>query len=387
MTNIIKGNVSQERGRILSIDILRGIIMIMMLLDHVRETFFLHAQVPDPMIPDQTSYILFYSRFLAHFCAPIFIMLTGLSAYLYASKKKEPKKEASLFLLKRGIFLVLLELTLVNFAWTFEIPPTRIYLQVIWVIGLSMISLSAILWLPYKVILALSVLLIAFHNLLDNLHFAPDHIFYIPWAILHDRGWIIISDSMKARTSYPLLPWIGVISFGYLLGPLYKGEKTKRLKYLLTLGASFLLIFFFIRFLNFYGEKPWESYDKISYTLMSFFNITKYPPSFLFLMLTMGGGLLALYLLERFPSSKLDFFSVYGSVPMFFYIVHLFLLKFMYLICVSLWGLNQGEYFGVDHMSSIWIIAIVVAIVLYWPMKSFSSFKGKRRDLVWLKYL
>lgn len=387
MSTLSKGNISQERGRILSIDILRGIIMIMMLLDHVRETFFLHAQVPDPMVPDQTSYILFYSRFLAHFCAPTFVLLTGLSAYLYASKKANPKKEASLFLLKRGIFLVLLELTLINFAWTFEFPPTRIYLQVIWVIGLSMISLSAILWLPRKAILALSVILIAFHNLLDSISFPPDHILYVPWAILHDRGWIIISDSMKARTSYPLLPWIGIISLGYFLGPLYRGEKSKRLKSLLTLGVSFLVIFFVVRFLNFYGEKPWEYYDKFSYTLMSFFNITKYPPSFLFIMLTLGGGFLALYLLEKFPSQKMEVFSVYGSVPMFFYLVHLYLLKLMYLVAVSIWGLNQGEYFGVNHMSSIWLIAIAIAVALYWPMKAFSAFKGKRRDLTWLKYL
>ena len=197
-------------GRLLSIDALRGLVILFMLLDHVRETFLLHRQVSDPMDIATTEPALFLSRTLAHLCAPIFVLLTGLSAYLYG-EKYAGKADVCSFLFKRGLFLVLLEITLVNFAWTFQIPPTVIYLQVIWAIGLSMLALSALVWLPRPLLLGLSVLIIAGHNLLDGLHFALESALHVPWAVLHDRGWIEFSDGLRLRTSYPVLPWIGVI--------------------------------------------------------------------------------------------------------------------------------------------------------------------------------
>ncbi|MCF4998946.1 DUF1624 domain-containing protein, partial [Pseudomonas syringae] len=205
-------------GRLLSIDALRGLVILFMLLDHVRETFLLHRQVSDPMDIAAIEPALFFSRTLAHLCAPVFVLLTGLSAWLYG-EKYQGKTDVSAFLFKRGLFLVVLESTLVNFAWTFQVPPTVIYLQVIWAIGLSMIALSALVWLPRGLLLALSVMIIAGHNLLDGVHFSVESAFHVPWAVLHDRGWIDVGESLRLRTSYPLLPWIGVIGLGYALGP------------------------------------------------------------------------------------------------------------------------------------------------------------------------
>ena len=175
--------------RLLCIDALRGLVIVFMLLDHVRETFFLHRQVSDPMDVASTDPWLFLSRTLAHLCAPVFVLLTGLSAYLYG-EKHQGKAAVSAFLFKRGLVLVLLEFTLVSLAWTLELPPKVIYLQVIWAIGLSMIALAGLVWLPRPLLVVLGALIVIGHNLLDPLHFAPGSALHLPWAVLHDRGWI-----------------------------------------------------------------------------------------------------------------------------------------------------------------------------------------------------
>ncbi|MGU2527224.1 DUF1624 domain-containing protein, partial [Pseudomonas aeruginosa] len=281
-------NSISNSSRLHSIDALRGLVMLFMLLDHVRETFFLHRQVGDPMDVASTEPALFLSRTLAHLCAPVFVFLTGLSAFLYG-EKHQGRRAVSAFLFKRGLFLVALELTLVNFAWTFQLPPTVIYLQVIWAIGLSMLALAALLWLPRPLLAALGVLLVAGHNLLDPLHFAPGSAWHLPWAVLHDRGWIEAGDALRLRTSYPLLPWIGVIALGYAAGNWFSGATpaTTRRRYLLAGGGGLLLGFILLRLLNGYGEKPWAFGETPAITLMGFFNVTKYPPSLLFLALTL----------------------------------------------------------------------------------------------------
>ena len=374
--------------RLLSIDALRGLVIIFMLLDHVRETFFLHRQVVDPMNIDTTEPALFFSRTLAHLCAPVFVLLTGLSAYLYG-EKYQGTRDVSAFLFKRGLFLVVLEFTLVNFAWTFQFPPTVIYLQVIWAIGVSMIALAALVWLPRPALLLLAIVIIAGHNLLDNLHFTDGSVLHVPWAILHDRGWIEFSDSLRLRTSYPVLPWIGVIALGYCIGPWFarSASPALRQRYLLLAGTGALLGFVALRLLNGYGEAQWSGYSHVTQTLMSFFNITKYPPSLLFLTLTLGVGLLLLLGFERAGQRRwIRTLAVFGAAPMFFYLLHLYVLKVLYVVCVGLFGLNQGNYFGFDGIGSVWLSAILLAAALYLPVRWFAALKARRRDISWLKY-
>ncbi len=248
--------ITKATTRLHSIDALRGLVILFMLLDHVRETFYLHLQVSDPMDVTQTDPALFFSRTLAHLCAPVFVFLTGLSAFLYG-ERHEGRVAVSAFLLKRGLFLVLLEVTLVNFAWTFQLPPKVIYLQVIWAIGLSMLALSALVWLPRAALVGLGLVLVAGHNLLDGVHFAPEHWAHVPWAVLHDRGWIGLGDALRLRTSYPLLPWIGVIALGYAAGPWFgrSANAARRTRNLLLTAAIALGGFIVLRLNNGYGEK------------------------------------------------------------------------------------------------------------------------------------
>ncbi|QRK82328.1 DUF1624 domain-containing protein [Pseudomonas granadensis] len=389
MTIALSRSAPVTSGRLLSIDALRGLVILFMLLDHVRETFLLHRQVGDPMDIASTEPALFFSRTLAHLCAPVFVLLTGLSAWLFG-EKYAGKADVSAFLFKRGLFLVVLEFTLVNFAWTFQLPPNVIYLQVIWAIGLSMIALSALVWLPRALLLTLSVLIIAGHNLLDGVHFPLESALHVPWAILHDRGWIDVSDSLRLRTSYPLLPWIGVIGLGYALGPWFaRGvDAVVRQRRLLIAGGAGLLGFVALRLLNGYGEKPWAVGDTLVQTLMSFFNITKYPPSLLFIALTVSIGLLLLLAFERVQERRwIRWLTVFGSAPMFFYLLHLYALKVLYLIGLALFGLNQGSYFGFSSVAAIWLAAIILAIALFPAVRWFSELKTRRRDLTWLKYL
>lgn len=374
--------------RLVAIDALRGLVMLLMLLDHVRETFFLHRQVGDPMDVTTTEPALFIGRTLAHLCAPVFVFLTGLSAALYWQKTSSLKKTAE-FLFKRGLVLILLEITLVNFAWTFQFPPSVVYLQVIWAIGLSMVALSALIWLPAGVLLPLAVVIIAGHNLLDGIHAAPGSFWAIPWAILHDRGWIELGDAMRVRTSYPVLPWIGVISLGFLAGRFYRAEITthQRQRLLAMTGVAALAAFVVLRLINGYGEKPWVSGENSVQTVMSFFNITKYPPSLMFLLLTLSLGLLLLALFEHFQDKQLlVWIGLFGAAPMFFYLLHLYVLKALYLMAVAIWGLNHGEYFGFDTVWQVWLGTIALAAALVVPVRRFAAFKARRRDITWLKY-
>ncbi|MCI0911314.1 DUF1624 domain-containing protein [Pseudomonas putida] len=374
--------------RLQSIDALRGLVILFMLLDHVRETFFLHHQVSDPMSIDTTDPSLFFSRTLAHLCAPVFVLLTGLSAWLYG-EKHQGRSDVSAFLFKRGLFLVVLEFTLVNFAWTFQLPPSVIYLQVIWAIGVSMIALSLLVWLPRPALIVLGAVIIAGHNLLDGLHFATESALHVPWAILHDRGWLELSDSLRLRTSYPVLPWIGVIALGYGLGPWFaRGSDASQRQYrLLLAGVIALLGFMVLRMLNGYGEAPWSGYPTLTQTVMSFFNITKYPPSLLFLALTLGCGLLLLRAFERAGQTRwIGALAVFGAAPMFFYLLHLYVLKLLYLASVALFGRNHGDYFGLDGMGAVWLGAVLLAVALYLPVHGFARLKARRRDITWLKY-
>ncbi|AZE72608.1 putative membrane protein [Pseudomonas synxantha] len=377
------------RQRLQSIDALRGLVILFMLLDHVRETFLLHRQVSDPMSIDSTEPALFISRTLAHLCAPVFVLLTGLSAWLYG-QKYQGRRDVSAFLFKRGLFLVVLEFTLVNFAWTFQLPPTVIYMQVIWAIGVSMIALAALVWLPRALLISLALVIIAGHNLLDAVHLAPGSTSQALWSILHERSWIQVSENLRLRVTYPVLPWIGVIALGYSVGPWFANvtPPARRQRYLLTAGIGALVGFVLLRMLNGYGDKPWQAYDSGVQTLMSFFNITKYPPSLLFLALTLGIGLLVLLAFERAGHKRwIGVLAVFGAAPMFFYLLHLYVLKILYVACAALLGLNHGNYFGFDSIGTVWLAALLLPLALYPPVRWFAGLKARRRDIAWLKYL
>lgn len=378
---------TQTISRLQSIDALRGLVIVIMLLDHVRETFYLHKQVSDPMNVAETEPALFWSRILAHLCAPVFVMLTGMSAYLF-QLKTQSLQQTRAFLFKRGLFLIFLELTLVNFAWTAKFPPDVIYLQVIWAIGISMVVLAAAVGLPKKLLFALGLTIVFGHNALDGLSFSQGSALQNIWLILHERGWIEL-ESLKMRTTYPVLPWIGVIFIGYGLGQFFNPSLApkQRDRTIICIALTCIALFFIIRFSNIYGDHMWQHYASHTQTIMSFFNLTKYPPSLLFILWNIGIGLFALVLFERFIHSKLlKPLVVLGSVPMFFYLLHLFVLKLIYVVCVAVWGVTSAGYFSFHSVYQVWLFTVLLTLALYPVVKKFSHFKHANKHISWLKY-
>ncbi|QGZ31455.1 DUF1624 domain-containing protein [Stutzerimonas stutzeri] len=378
---------TQIRTRMLAIDALRGLVMLFMLVDHVRETFFLHVQVGDPMDPVNTPPELFFTRISSMVCAPVFVFLTGLSAWLYG--QSHSRREVSTFLLKRGLFLVFLELTLVNFAWNATFIPPTLWLQVIWAIGLSMIVLSALIHMPRAALAVLGLVIVAGHNLLDGITLTADSPYFEIWSILHQRAFLEITEHTRARTTYPILPWIGLIALGYCAGPWFarEADPAQRTRRLLIAGIGLLVGFALIRYLNVYGDKPWSHMENGVRTFMSFMSLTKYPPSLMFLIPTIGVGFLLLAWFQQLEGRPvLKVLSLYGGAPMFFYVLHLLLLKALYLIAVQTWGLNQGDYYGFDSLAGIWLWAAMLSVALYFPTRWFAQLKQRRRDIAWLKY-
>ena len=354
------------RARIGAIDALRGLVMLLMLVDHVREFFYLHAQVSDPVNLAATPPGLFLTRAASHLCAPVFLLLTGLSANLYGQKHGS-RAATSAFLLKRGLFLIALEVSLVNLAWTGSLLPPVLYLQVIWAIGLSMLALAALLWLPRPLLIGAALAIMLGHNALDGLVLTPDQPGYTPWAVLHQRGMIPLPWG-AARTSYPVLPWVGVIAAGYALGPLYAPgfDPALRRRRLVTLGLTSLAAFLALRGLDGYGDPhPWQVGKDGVATALSFINLTKYPPSADFLLATLGPGLLLLALFERLPERRLRWLTVFGGAPLFFYLAHLWALRLTYdgLAGLDLAGASGRIEAGAPWQ--IWPIAAAFALALY----------------------
>lgn len=374
-------------SRLQSIDALRGLVMVIMLLDHIRETWFLYMPVGDPVNARTIMPSLFFTRITSTLCAPIFVALTGLSAYLYS--QRHSLAETSRFLLSRGAFLVLLELTLVNFSWRAELVPHFVFLQVIWAIGLCMIILAALIHLPPRVILLLGIALVAGHNLLDGIVFPPDHPLFVPWAIIHERSQIALAGTV-IKFNYPILPWIGVICLGWSAGGWFsKLTAEERRRTLLTTGVAMIVGFLILRLLNIYGDAPWFVVPgEPVRTVMSFLALTKYPPSLLFLLPTLGIGVILLAAFERANDARLThWLSVMGGAPMFFYLFHLYLLRVLYLTARAIWGTNHGDVFGVDSLSWVWAWYLGLIVPLYFPTRWFSNLKKRRKDNWWLKYL
>jgi len=373
--------------RLQSIDALRGLVMLIMLLDHVRETWLLYIPLGDPVDARTVMPALFFTRITSTLCAPIFVALTGLSAYLY-SQRHSPA-ETSRFLLSRGAFLVFLELTFVNFSWRAELPPNFIFLQVIWAIGLCMIVLAGLIHLPRKAVLLLGIAIVAGHNLLDGIVLSPDHPLFVPWGILHERSQIELAGVI-VKFNYPILPWIGVICLGWSAGSWFSAlTPVQRRRTLLTYGSAMIVGFILLRALNIYGDAPWFTVPgEPVRTVISFLALTKYPPSLLFVLLTLGVGLLLLVLFEQANELRVThWLSIMGGAPMFFYLLHLYLLRLLYLTALAIWGPNHGDVFGVDSLAWVWVWCLGLIVPLYFPTRWFSNLKKRRKDIWWLKYL
>ncbi len=376
-----------NRERITSIDTLRGLVIILMLLDHTRERLYYHVPISDPLQIGVVPEELFFTRILTHLCAPIFVFLAGVSAWIYASKRGATRGGASSFLFKRGLFIIALELTLINFSWFGNYAS--LYLQVMWAIGTSMIMLSAISQLPRIAIGVIGVAIVAGHNALGFIEVAPGEWGYGLWTILHDRGVLFQIGDLRVFSSYPILPWIGVISLGYAIAPIF-GEYVSRVhrqKRLLTIGCCSLALLCTLRAINIYGDAPWLSYDSSLHTFMSFINFTKYPPSLDFILFTLGVATILLALFERLkPNGLLTALRVYGNAPMFFYIIHLYLLLGIYKLGIMIVGTNRGDLFGVDSVAQVWGITLLLAALLYLPTSWFVQYKRRSRSW-WIKYL
>ncbi|WP_394646926.1 DUF1624 domain-containing protein [uncultured Sphingomonas sp.] len=376
------------RPRLQGIDALRGLVMIVMLLDHVRETWFVHVPVADPIDAQSAPVALFLARLLVSICAPVFVALTGLGVYLY--RANHTLAETTHYLVTRGLVLMAFDVFYLSELYWGIAAPT-LWLQVIWCIGVCMIVLAALIRLPHRALIAIGLIIVFGHNLLDPIRFAPGDPLFVPWALLHQRDAIALPIGLTLKTSYPVLAWIGVILLGYGIGPWFLPQVApqERQRRLLRLGIAMLALFLVVRGINVYGDTPWFVVEgSAGRTAMSFFALTKYPPSLLFLLLTLGTGVLLLVACERFRDARIvPALAVFGAAPMFFYLLHLTILRILYHSALAIYGPNQGTLFGVDdyHWVLLWYVALIVP--LYFPTVWFSRLKKRRRDIAWLKYL
>jgi len=385
------------KNRIESLDLLKGIVMVIMALDHVRDYFHFSALLYNPTDPSQTSLPIYFTRWITHFCAPTFCFLAGISAFLVGRRKT--KAELSSFLLKRGIWLAVIELTIVNFAWNFDITFSSSGLAVIWSLGISMIFLSALIHLPKTWIIIFSCVVIFGHDLADSIHY-PQNFW---WAIVHDGGSFTFFDHFNLTILYPIIPWIGVMSLGYCFGNLFESsyDPLKRKKTINIIGASTISLFFIVRYINIYGDpEKWISYDTVLKTGMSFMDPNKYPPSLSYLLMTLGLGLLFLANSEHMKGKVVDFFRTFGRVPFFYYILHLYLIHLIALIFAQYsgfgwqsmifndWGNPYKNLTGYGfHLWVVYAVWAAVILILYPLCKRFDNYKMNHKEKWWLSYL
>ena len=399
---------SLTRYRIESIDLLRGVVMVIMALDHTREYFHLGAFVNDPTDLAITTPIIFFTRFITHFCAPVFVFLAGTSAFLYGSKKTKPALFK--FLITRGLWLIFVEIAIMSFIWFFDINYSTIILQVIFAIGVSMIVLGILIHLPRKAILVLALILIAGHNLLDGITMEGKSFASVIWYILHKSSFIEFSENFVMIVAYPVLPWIGVMALGYCFGGFYAKDfdVVMRKKWLLRLGLGAIVLFFIIRSINVYGDLvPWVIQRNTTFTILSFLNVTKYPPSLSFLLITLGPAFLFLYATEVIKNKVTDFFLVFGRVPFFYYILHILIIHFFALLVLVITGgdwkimildwkaiiLNESVFTSgklASYGYPLWVVCLIwigIVLLLYPLSKKYMLYKTSNRDKWWLSYL
>ena len=387
VTRIESGEVTPIlSARIDSIDLLRGLALVLMVLDHVRA--YLSDPSLDPLDLEHTSPALFLTRWITHYCAPAFLLLAGASARRRALRTGE--NALSRFLLTRGLWLVVVELTVVYMAWTFTLPGTGPpILGVIWVIGWSMVVLAGLVRLPLALIGAAGFGMIAGHNLLDGIDPAQLGEYAAWWPVLHGKG-----PTPIGKVVYSLVPWVGVMAMGYVIGGVFDLDPRRRRSLLLWLGFALLALFLLLRLSNGYGDpRPWMPQPTAAFALLSFLDTTKYPPSLVFLLMTLGPALILLGLVERARRPLADRLATFGRVPLFFYVSHLVLARLLAGVIALSLGFDltllpkdlvaAGWGFGLPVVYGAWI-GVVVA--LYPACRWFAGIKARRRD-GWLSYL
>lgn len=387
--------------RIDSIDMLRGLVMIIMALDHTRDFFHQQAWTDDPLNLQTTTPALYFTRWVTHLCAPIFVFLAGTGAYFQSLRKS--KKELSMFLLKRGFWLLIVEIFIINFAFSFDIHYSVIGLQTIWSIGISMIILGLVVWLPFNAILIIGSLLVLGHNALD--YFEAGKTSSPGWwyDMLHHPNFYHLWGRHNLLILYPFVPWAGLMMLGYCFGKLFlKYEGGQRTKMLVMLGLGLLVLFAILRAPNIYGDpQHWTSQKNGLYSFLSFMNVQKYPPSLLYMCATIGIGLLILAAMGNVRNWFTRFITVYGRVPFLYYVLHFFLIH----LVSSIFYLARGHSFAegvqpkqggflpnfvdpTQGVSLFWVYVIWLCIVisLYPVCKWFSEYKKRHKDW-WLSYI
>jgi uncharacterized membrane protein len=344
--------------RINSIDFLRGLVMVIMLLDHTREYVHADAFRFTPTDLSKTNAVLFFTRWITHFCAPTFVFLSGTSIYLQLLRGKS-RAELSKFLLTRGLWLIVLEFTVIRFAIFFNLDYSFAGLaEVIWIFGVSMIVLAGLIFLPVSAVGAIGVAVVALHNLLDRFVVPPatsmagtpppDALQKL-WIVLHQPGYVPLFDGgTKFFVAYPLIPWFGVMACGYALGAVYSWEAERRRRFLLWLGVSLTILFVVVRAINVYGDPaPWAAQDSGLFTVLSFLNVTKYPVSLLFLLMTLGPAILVLRWADNVGDEGVlnRILITFGRVPLFYFILQMFVAHIFGIVLNYAAGKSIGYFF------------------------------------------
>jgi uncharacterized membrane protein len=374
-------------SRLPSIDILRGTVMAIMLVDHVR-AYFSDVRF-DPTDLARTTAPLFLTRWITHFCAPVFVLLAGVGAWL--AGRRRTRRELSAFLLTRGLWLVGVEFSVISFAWYFNFDfPMGAFGQVIWAIGVSMVVLAGLVWLPVPAIAVISLALIGGHNLLDGVDPASLGALAPLWTVLHAPGPLA---GMGIFVLYPLVPWIGVLAAGYVLAAWLDRRPGQRPRRLIAVGAALTLGFVVIRALNGYGDpRPWAVQADPGFTALSFINLTKYPPSLLYLMMTVGPALLVLAWLERAPRRGTAWLATFGQVAFFYYVVHLFVVHSLAVGLGMAQGFAPGQMaqlflnlpagYGVG-LPAVWGLAAALVAALYPLCRWYAGVKRRGKGWWW----
>ena len=404
-TTIDTSAPSNRSTRIVSVDLLRGLVMMLMALDHTREYF---SELPfSPEDLSKTFGTLFFTRVITHVCAPVFFLLAGAGAYLAVARGKS-LQQVSRFFWTRGLWLVFLELTVLRFAWNFTFASVPL-VQVIWALGWSMVAMALIVKLPVRWIAALGVVTIVFHNLLDAIHPASLGRFSGLWMVLHSPGLVSITRGMSFFVGYPLIPWIGVMAAGYAMGALL--ERNDRRKWTLGLGVALTLAFFVLRALNLYGNGeassssfllstvgPWKVQPTLTLSVIAFFDTLKYPPSLDYLLMTLGPALIVLACLDGVTAKRGlgRILLVFGRVPLFYYVLHILVIHAMAIFVgllfhqpvFWLWHGGHPPPAGYGHgLPFVYLMWFIALLILYLPCKWYMASKSKHRDCAWLSYL